>query len=115
MRTKDCEPLAKAISGITNTDQRRIAKAAVIRLLQPNNPLFDPDVFGKLVEDHRKKVKSRSTKNKLWEGIGLLTKGRDLLQKIATPIGDGEILKSVDDLDGEIGFLTRYVWNRYRK
>ncbi len=51
MRTKDCEPLAKAISGITNTDQRRIVKAAVIRLLQPSNPLFDPDVFGKHVED----------------------------------------------------------------
>ncbi len=51
MRTKDCEPLAKAISGITNTDERRIVKAAVIRLLQPSNPLFDPDVFGKHVED----------------------------------------------------------------
>ena len=115
MRTKDCEPLAKAISGITNTDQRRIVKAAVIRLLQSGNPLFDPDVFGKIVERHRKKVKSTSTKDKLWTGIGLLTKGRDLLQKIATPIGDGEILKSVDDLDDEIGFLSRYVWNRYRK
>jgi len=56
-----------------------------------------------------------STKDELWKGIGLLTKGRDLLQKIATPIGDGEILKSVDDLDDEIGFLSRYVWNRYRK
>ena len=115
MRTKDCEPLAKAISGITNTDQRRIVKAAVIRLLQSGNPLFDPDVFGKHVEDHRKKEKSTSTKDKLWKGIGLLSKGRDLLQKIATPIGDGEILKSVDDLDDEIGFLSRYVWNKYRK
>ena len=115
MRTKECGPLAKAISGITNTDQRRIAKAAVIRLLQSGNPLFDPDVFGKMVERHRKKAKPTSTKDELWKGIGLLSKGRNLLQKIATPIGDGEILKSVDDLDNEIGFLTRYVWNRYRK
>ncbi|MBA7607024.1 hypothetical protein ES703_14176 [subsurface metagenome] len=56
-----------------------------------------------------------STKDELWKGINLLRKGRDLLQKIATPIGDGEILKSVDDLDDEIGFLVRYVWNRYPK
>ena len=56
MRTKDCEPLAKAISGITDTDQRRIAKAAVIRLLQPDNPLFDPDVIGKHVEDLHKET-----------------------------------------------------------
>lgn len=115
MRTKDCEPLAKAISGITDADQRKIAKAAVIRLLQPNNPLFDPDVFGKHVEDHRKKVKPGNTKDELWKGIDLLRAGRDLLQKIATPIGDGEIIKSVDDLDGEISFLVRYVWNRYKK
>jgi len=56
MRTKDCEHLAKAISGITNTDERRLVKAAVIRLLQSDNPLFDPDVFGKHVEDYRKQA-----------------------------------------------------------
>lgn len=56
MRTKDCQPLAEALSGITNTDERRTVKAAVIRLLQPDNPLFDPDVFGKTVEDHRKQA-----------------------------------------------------------
>ena len=115
MRTKDCEPLAEALSRITNTDQRRIAKAAVIRLLQPDNPLFDPDVFGKIVERNRKKVKSTSTKDKLWKGINLLREGRDLLQKTATPIGDGEILKSVDDLDAEILYLVRHVWANYRK
>ncbi len=58
MRTKDCEPLAKAISGIINTDERRIVKAAVIRLLQPDNPLFDPDVFAKHVEDLHKETET---------------------------------------------------------
>ncbi|MBA7607025.1 hypothetical protein ES703_14177 [subsurface metagenome] len=62
MRTKDCEPLAKAISGITNTFQRRIVKAAAIRLLQPSNPLFDPDVFGKHVEDFHKEAESEHFK-----------------------------------------------------
>lgn len=56
-----------------------------------------------------------STKDELWKAVNLLREGRDLLQKTATPIGDGEILKSVDDLDNEIGFLVRYVWNKYRK
>lgn len=58
MRTKDCQSLAEAISGITNPDERRTVKAAVIRLLQPDNPLFDSDVFGKHVEDFHKEAQT---------------------------------------------------------
>jgi len=115
MRTKDAQPLAKAISVITNTDERRTVKAAIIRFFQADNPLFDPHVFGKHVEDYHKQAPAASTKNKLWKGINLLREGRDLLQNTATPKGDSFILQSVDSLDAEIGYLVRHVWNKYRK
>ncbi len=56
-----------------------------------------------------------STKDKLWKGINLLREGRDLLQKTATHEPDKVILDAVDRLDAEIGYLVRYVWNKYRK
>jgi len=117
MRTKECRPLAKAISGITNTDERRIVKAAVIRLLQSDNPLFDPDVFGKAIEDYRKQKKAprkRSAKDRFWKGINLLREGRDILLKRATDEQDRDILLSVDDIDRHILYLVRHVWANYK-
>lgn len=62
MKARDFKALAKATSVITNIDERRIAKAAIIRFCEAHFPLFDPDVFGKHVEDfHQEWTKLKQT------------------------------------------------------
>lgn len=62
MKPRDFKALAKATSVITNIDERRITKAAIIRFCEAHFPLFDPDVFGKHVEDfHKEWAKLKQT------------------------------------------------------
>jgi len=62
MKARDFKALAKATSVITNIDERRIAKAAIIRFCEAHFPLFDPAVFGKHVEDfHQEWTKLKQT------------------------------------------------------
>lgn len=58
MRPRDFKALAKATSAITDIDERRITKAAIIRFCEAHFPLFDPDVFGKHVEDLHKEAET---------------------------------------------------------
>jgi len=62
MKSRDFKALAKATSVITNIDERRITKAAIIRFCESHFPLFDPDVFGKHVEDFHKEAETEHFK-----------------------------------------------------